>query len=134
MPEIIPGFDTLCGNISLPHSSQNLYEVFSPLISVLDAEGCWRCVENGRFYRNTNTPKELAFRKKECAEYYLCIEGEVFPFKCSTGLTFDIRRQICDHSVSRELSRGFGLCKLTCRFIDNFYCVSHRCLTVLMLL
>ena len=75
------------------------------MISVLDADGCSRCVENGRFYRNTNTPKELAFRKKECAEYYLCIEGEVFPFKCSTGLTFDIRRQICDHSVSRELGR-----------------------------
>ena len=34
--------------------------------------------------------------QKECAEYYLCIEGEVFPFKCSTGLTFDIKRQICD--------------------------------------
>ena len=75
-----------------------------------------RCIDNGKFYRNPNTPKELAFRKvlyafewkrnyvnlsiftiqKECAEYYLCIEGEVFPFKCSTGLTFDIKRQICD--------------------------------------
>ena len=59
-----------------------------------------RCIENGKFYRNPNTHKELAFRKKECAEYYLCIEGEVFPFKCSTGLTFDIKRQICDRSVS----------------------------------
>jgi len=55
-----------------------------------------KCVENGKFYRNPATPIELAFRKKECAQYYLCIEGEVFPFKCSTSLTFDIRRQICD--------------------------------------
>ena len=76
-----------------------------------------RCIDNGKFYRNPNTPRDLAFRKvnlqnvsililnldlsntylqKECAEYYLCIEGEVFPFKCSTGLTFDIKRQICD--------------------------------------
>ena len=59
-----------------------------------------RCIENGKFYRNPATNAELAFRKKECAEYYLCIEGDVFPFKCSTGLTFDIRRQICDRSVS----------------------------------
>ena len=57
-----------------------------------------RCIDNGKFYRNPNTPRELAFRKKECAEYYLCIESEVFPFKCSTGLTFDIKRQICDRS------------------------------------
>ena len=57
-----------------------------------------RCVDNGKFYRNPNTPRDLAFRKKECAEYYLCIEGEVFPFKCSIGLTFDIKRQICDRS------------------------------------
>ena len=59
-----------------------------------------KCIDNGKFYRNPATSKELAFRKKECAEYYLCIEGEVFPFKCSTSLTFDIRRQICDRSVS----------------------------------
>ena len=61
-----------------------------------------KCIENGKFYRNPATRKELAYRKKECAEYYLCIEGDVFPFKCSTGLTFDIRRQICDRSVSRR--------------------------------
>ena len=63
-----------------------------------------RCIENGKFYRNPSTSIELAFRKKECAEYYLCIEGEVFPFKCSTGLTFDITRQICDRSVSSHLA------------------------------
>jgi len=54
------------------------------------------CIENGKFYRNPNMRLEHAFRKKECAEYYLCIEGDVFNFKCSTGLKFDIRKQICD--------------------------------------
>jgi hypothetical protein len=42
----------------------------------------------------------VCVRKKECGEYYLCIEGEVFDFKCSTGLKFDIKRQICDRAVS----------------------------------
>jgi len=57
-----------------------------------------RCIDNGKFYRNPDMDKELAFRKKECAEYYLCVEDDVFPFKCSTGLTFDVKRQICDAS------------------------------------
>ncbi|XP_023329724.1 uncharacterized protein LOC111702311 [Eurytemora carolleeae] len=59
-----------------------------------------QCIENGKFYRDPSTSKDLQFRKKECAEYYLCIEGEVFDFKCSTGLKFDIRRQICDFTES----------------------------------
>jgi len=54
------------------------------------------CIENGKFYRNPNVKGDKVFRKKECAEYYLCIEEEVFEFKCSTGLKFDIKRQICD--------------------------------------
>merc|ERR1712180_59667 len=56
------------------------------------------CLESGKFYRNPLGDLHLVHRKKECAEYYLCIEGEVFPFKCSTGLTFDVKRQICDRS------------------------------------
>ena len=56
------------------------------------------CVDSGKFYRNPNGDPRLANRKKECAEYYLCIEDEVFPFKCSTGLKFDVRRQICDRA------------------------------------
>ena len=56
------------------------------------------CIDAGKFYRNPNGDPRLANRKKECAEYYLCIEEEVFPFKCSTGLKFDVRRQICDRA------------------------------------
>ena len=56
------------------------------------------CIDSGKFYRNPNGDPRLANRKKECAEYYLCIEDEVFPFKCSTGLKFDVRRQICDRA------------------------------------
>ena len=44
-------------------------------------------------------------RKKECAEYYLCIEEEVFEFKCSTGLKFDIKRQICDFAVRIQITK-----------------------------
>jgi hypothetical protein len=47
----------------------------------------------------------VCVRKKECGEYYLCIEGEVFDFKCSTGLKFDIKRQICDRAVSLRKKR-----------------------------
>ena len=56
------------------------------------------CIDSGKFYRNPNGDPRLANRKKECAEYYLCIEDEVFPFKCSTGLKFDVHRQICDRA------------------------------------
>lgn len=36
----------------------------------------------------------------ECAKYYLCLEGEVFEFKCSVGLLFDVVRQICDFKAN----------------------------------
>ena len=34
-----------------------------------------RCIDNGKFYRNPNTPKELAFRKVhfERNESFICI-------------------------------------------------------------
>lgn len=32
----------------------------------------------------------------ECTKYYLCLDKEVFEFKCSVGLLFDVVRQICD--------------------------------------
>jgi len=57
------------------------------------------CIDNGRFYRNPNSEKSLRWSKKICGEYYLCIEEEVFPFRCSTGLTFDIQKQICDRKA-----------------------------------
>ena len=36
----------------------------------------------------------------ECSKYFFCVEGEVFSFECSTGLTFDINRQICDFKTN----------------------------------
>jgi len=55
-----------------------------------------RCFNNGKFYRNPDREKAKMWSQGECAKYYLCIENEVFEFKCSTGLLFDIVRQICD--------------------------------------
>lgn len=83
-------------------------------------------MNNGKFYRNPDREKAKMWSTGECAKYYLCIgkfytvcscrdngscqharwltylvlyifkENEVFEFKCSTGLLFDIVRQICD--------------------------------------
>ena len=54
------------------------------------------CIEHGKFYRNPNRNEETAWSQAACAEYYLCVEGDVYDFKCSTGLVFDVSRQICD--------------------------------------
>ncbi|XP_047493237.1 chitin deacetylase 1-like [Penaeus chinensis] len=54
------------------------------------------CISNGQFYRNPNTDPEKVRNLSECAKYYLCLDGEVYEFKCSVGLLFDIDRQICD--------------------------------------
>ncbi|TRY74589.1 hypothetical protein TCAL_01640 [Tigriopus californicus] len=54
------------------------------------------CIENGKFYRNPNRDPNEVWSDKHCSKYFLCIEGEVYDFKCSTGLSFDINRQICD--------------------------------------
>ena len=54
------------------------------------------CIENDKFYRNPNRDPAHVWSQTECAKYYYCVEGEVFEFECSTGLTFDINRQICD--------------------------------------
>ncbi|KAF4517594.1 hypothetical protein B566_EDAN008583 [Ephemera danica] len=37
-----------------------------------------------------------AWTNSECSKYYLCLDGEVFEFRCSEGLLFDVTRQICD--------------------------------------
>ncbi|CAK1587046.1 unnamed protein product [Parnassius mnemosyne] len=55
-----------------------------------------KCLENGRFYRNTDIPQESLRTRDECAKYYLCVDGEVFEFKCTQGLLFDVNRQLCD--------------------------------------
>ncbi len=54
------------------------------------------CIEHGKFYRNPNRDPDLVWATTECSKYYLCIEGEVYHFECSTGLSFDVNRQICD--------------------------------------
>ncbi len=50
------------------------------------------CIEHGKFYRNPNRDANLVWSTAECSKYYLCIEGEVYHFECSTGLNFDINR------------------------------------------
>ncbi|KAF0303227.1 Basement membrane-specific heparan sulfate proteoglycan core protein [Amphibalanus amphitrite] len=54
------------------------------------------CVSNGKFYRDPNRDPELMHTSDSCAQYYLCIDEEVYEFKCSRDLMFDIDRQICD--------------------------------------
>ncbi|KAJ8981896.1 hypothetical protein NQ317_007288, partial [Molorchus minor] len=54
------------------------------------------CLENGRFYRNPDRPTHKMWTSEECSKYFLCLENEVFEFQCSTGLLFDVNRQICD--------------------------------------
>ncbi|XP_060521202.1 chitin deacetylase 1 [Cylas formicarius] len=69
-----------------------------------------KCIENERFYRNpdlNNTLKGGSPTNEECAKYYLCLEGEVFSFKCSPGLLFDVSRQICDISASVKNCQQF---------------------------
>ncbi|CAH1376199.1 unnamed protein product [Tenebrio molitor] len=59
-----------------------------------------KCLENGRFYRDPDRPPHKVWTSGECAKYFLCLEGEVFDFRCSGGLLFDINRQICDFKLN----------------------------------
>jgi len=43
------------------------------------------CIENGMFYRNPNRDATYIWSTAECSKYYLCIDGELFNFECSTG-------------------------------------------------
>lgn len=58
------------------------------------------CLDNDKFYRNPNRDPAHVWSQTECSKYYFCVEGEVFDFECSTGLTFDINRQICDFKAN----------------------------------
>ncbi|KAL1495026.1 hypothetical protein ABEB36_010512 [Hypothenemus hampei] len=61
-----------------------------------------KCIESGRFYRNPNPLSRsynFLWSSEECSKYYLCLEGEVFDFRCSTGLVFDVDKQICEVKV-----------------------------------
>ncbi|XP_045522703.1 chitin deacetylase 1 [Pieris brassicae] len=55
-----------------------------------------KCHENGRFYRNPDRDEDTMWNAEECSKYYLCLENEVFEFRCSKGLLFDVNRQLCD--------------------------------------
>lgn len=55
-----------------------------------------KCFEDSKFYRNPERPTHKMWSNVECSKYYLCLDGEVFEFKCSVGLLFDVMRQICD--------------------------------------
>ncbi|XP_068618132.1 chitin deacetylase 1 [Battus philenor] len=55
------------------------------------------CSESGRFYRNPARSEDGLWTRDECAKYYLCVDNEVFEFKCSEGLLFDVNRQLCDN-------------------------------------
>lgn len=60
------------------------------------------CLEDSKFYRNPDRPTHKMWTNSECSKYYLCLDGEVFEFKCSVGLLFDVMRQICDFKQNVE--------------------------------
>ncbi|XP_012282378.1 uncharacterized protein LOC105700791 [Orussus abietinus] len=70
--------------------------------SVLTRGKTTNCIDNGKFYRNPRTPTRSVWSPTECAKYYLCLDDEVFEFKCSEGLLFDVSRQICDFKANVE--------------------------------
>lgn len=54
------------------------------------------CLDDAKFYRNPDRHTHALWSYNECSKYYLCLDGDVFEFKCSVGLLFDVIRQICD--------------------------------------
>lgn len=84
-------------------------------------ESTVQCLDDGRFYRwgwlslctagklieriilrNPERDLKKTWSNFECSKYYLCLDGEVFEFKCSAGLLFDVSRQICDFKANVE--------------------------------
>ncbi|XP_026299909.1 uncharacterized protein LOC725391 isoform X3 [Apis mellifera] len=58
------------------------------------------CIDDNKFYRNPNSPAHNVWSPAECAKYYLCLDNEVFEFRCSQGLLFDVSRQVCDFKAN----------------------------------
>ncbi|RVE49820.1 hypothetical protein evm_005550 [Chilo suppressalis] len=50
--------------------------------------------------QNPDRPEQYIWTIAECAKYYLCVDSEVYEFRCSEGLLFDVRRQKCDHALN----------------------------------
>lgn len=46
--------------------------------------------------RNPDRAESKIWTVDECAKYYLCLDNEVFEFRCSPTLLFDVNRQLCD--------------------------------------
>ncbi|XP_045477625.1 chitin deacetylase 1 [Harmonia axyridis] len=95
-----------------------------------------QCIENGKFYRNPSRAAHKIWTESECSKYFLCLEGEVFEFKCSTGLLFDVDRQICDFKanvdncdVTSELTPPKPLLeRANCHDSDQLGCADGTCL------
>lgn len=62
----------------------------------------FRCLENEKFYRDPDRALHKIWTEDECSKYFLCLDDEVFEFRCSNGLLFDVNRQICDFKLNVE--------------------------------
>lgn len=50
-----------------------------------------------QFYRDPDRPRgEAMWSSSVCGKYYECQDGRAIGYKCSTGLLFDVERQVCD--------------------------------------
>ncbi|XP_034947909.1 uncharacterized protein ChLD3 [Chelonus insularis] len=78
----------------------HLVLLFSTVFWMTEGSSDIPCIEDSKFYRNPNTPTHNVWSPSECAKYYLCLDNEVFEFKCSDGLLFDVSRQICDFKAN----------------------------------
>ncbi|RLU17137.1 hypothetical protein DMN91_011206 [Ooceraea biroi] len=58
------------------------------------------CIDDNKFYRDPNRQPHSVWSPAECAKYFVCLDNEVFEFKCSQGLLFDVSRQICDFKAN----------------------------------
>ncbi|KAK9882990.1 hypothetical protein WA026_001205 [Henosepilachna vigintioctopunctata] len=93
------------------------------------------CIENGKFYRDPARPTHKVWTDTECAKYFLCLEKEVFHFHCSTGLLFDVNRQICDFKAnvvncdvtSVNIPRPL-LQRANCKEFNQLGCADGTCL------
>lgn len=78
-----------------------------------------KCYEDSKFYRNPERPTHKMWSNTECSKYYLCLDGEVFEFKCSVGLLFDVMRQICD------FKQNVDNCDVTAGLIQVFFAIQY---------
>ncbi|XP_049306369.1 chitin deacetylase 1 isoform X1 [Bactrocera dorsalis] len=94
------------------------------------------CLKNDRFYRDPHRPVHKIWTNTECSKYFLCLDGDVFEFKCSEGLLFDVVRQICDFkqnvdncdiTAEKQISKPL-LEKGGCKDKTHLSCADGTCL------